>query len=174
MKISSIKSMITNYKVAKENRFLDKYCRVDLNLPADAYNQLMRARKGTSGLAAYAKSKGVTIEISDAEQKMSKTFFESVIDEMHMKRAAEGQLNITVTQEKPSKGKYPVINSLTSFVSKDTKKIKTHSEPDYIVIDYPEDGIQQTRLTSHQFEDNFLRTVYRQIEKMANALTGNK
>lgn len=172
MKISAIKSMINNKKYEREVKFLDKYCHLNRNLPNDVYNQLYTARQG-NGLADYARSKGVTIDISDAEQKYAKDVFEFDVDERQAKRAAEGNIAITVTQLKPEK-RGGVIHSLTSFISKDTKQITNRKEKDYIVIDYPSEGTQLVRHTYHEWEDNFLQTVYHSIANMANSLAGKK
>ena len=154
MKILSIKSMFKPNKLETKYKALEKYCRLDLNLPNDVYNQLAIARKG-NGLADYARSKGVTIDISNAQ------------------KPAEGNIAITVSQLKPEK-KGGIIRSLTSFISNDTKQITNRKVPDYIVVDHPWDDTQIVRHTSHEWEDNFLRTVYHSIANMVNSLTGKK
>lgn len=169
MKVSSIKRMISNYRYNRENRFLDKYCRLDGNLDAEVSKQLYPTRKV---IANYAKSKGVIVEIADAEKKLAKETFEFDIDERQMRRASEGNLSISVTQEKPSKkGGMKIVESLTDFVSKDTKAITIHKVPDYIVVHDPSEGIEQVRITSHEYEDSFLRSVYRTISSLAEKLS---
>jgi len=95
-------------------------------------------------------------------------FFEFDTDEKYMKKAAEGNLLITVTNL--SKKRKGVTKSVSSYVSKDTERIHKHIVRDYIQIDNPQDGTEYTRLTSHQFEDNFLRHIYRTIEALTRNL----
>lgn len=161
MNISSIRKMVRNYRFEREDKFLNKYCRLDMNLPNDVYNPLATARNG-NGLADFARRKGVRIDISDAEQKLAKDVFEFDIDERQAKRISEGKIAITVTQLKPKK-KGGVIRSLTTFISKDTKQITNRK------VEEPWFGVE---LAEH--EDNFLRNVYLQIENLANLLTGKK
>lgn len=42
--------------------------------------------------------------------------------------------------------------------------------PDYFVVEDAQEGIQWTRLTSHEYEDNFLRMVYRKIGSLTEKL----
>lgn len=170
--LPTIGAKLSSYKSNKLAKYLDKYCAVSADIDKPILKELSGARKG---IADFAKSKGVRVEISDAEKKMANQFFEFDIDERHVKKAAVGNLDITVTQLKPQrKGGFQVVEALSAFVSKDTKKITNHTVPDYIVIDYPQDGIQRTRLTSHQYEDTFLKTIYRKVAQMANALQVKK
>ncbi len=172
MKVASIKRLISNYRYHRESKFLDKYCRLDDNMDSEVLRQLYPTRKG---IANYAKSKGVTVEIADAEKRLAKETFEFDVDERQMRRASEGNLSIIVTQEKPSKKEgFQILESLTGFVPKNTKAITIHKVPDYIVVHDPSEGLEQVRITSHEYEDNFLKTIYRTISSLTDKLSKKK
>lgn len=154
MKIAAIRNNVTrfmkNKNYEKEQQFLNKFCKINNNVEGDTFTQLYSARKT---IANYAKNKGITIEIADAEKKF-----------------AEDKLAIKVK---------PLINignttSITTYAPKNTKETHLHTVNDYFVIELPHDGIQQIRLTKHEYEDNFLRNVYRKIENVVKTLEKEK
>ena len=57
-------------------------------------------------------------------------------------------------------------DSYQQMVSARTDKLHIHTVPDYIVVDNMQYGVQQTRLTAHEFEDNFIRNLYKNIEEL--------
>lgn len=155
MRISNIKKNFSSFirikKYEQEQRFLDKYIKIHNNTTyGDSYQQMHNARKT---IANYLSHKGVAIDIYDARQHLdefaSPVLEDKLSDKLYIK--ATNLLN----NKKASK-----------MVSARTDKTCTHVVPDYIVIDYPADGVQQTRLTSHEYEDNFIRNLYRNIEEL--------
>lgn len=154
-------------KYEREQKFLNKFCKINNDVEGDTFTQLNSARKT---IANYAKNKGVTVEIADAEKKVAKETFEFDVDERLAKRAAKDKLAITVT---PLKREGNTV-SLTNYVPKDTRETHLHTVNDYFVVEYPYDDIQQTRLTKHEYEDNFLRNVYRKIQTLVDTLDKEK
>ena len=155
MKINSVKNAIStfvhNNKYKREQRFLDNYINIYNNTTyGDSYQQMVSARKT---IANYLRDKGVSIDIYEARQILGE----------HDSPVIEDKLNDKLWVE--------ATNLLTSkhsskVVSARTDKVHIHTVPDYIVIDNVQDGVQQTRLTSHEFEDNFIRNLYRNIEEL--------
>ena len=171
MKIPPIRSNITrfleNRKFEKEQKFLNKYVKIDTNIQGDAFEQLNSARKV---MANYAKSKDVTIEIADAESLLVNDRYEFDIDERFVQRAAKNNLKVTI---RPLK-KLPMrkggrLLSTSEFVSKDTSKTHLHTVDNFFMVEIPSDGLQQTRVAKVQHEDNFLRNIYRTIESRIKA-----
>ena len=144
---TTIKSKITRFldirKYEKEQKFLNKYCNISNDLEGDTFTQLHTARKT---IANYAKSKGVTVEFADAERKMLGEQFEWDISEKYAKKIAKDHLSITV---KPLK-RNGIVSSIGAYAHKDTSKTHLHTVNDYFVVEIPEDGLQQTRLTKHE------------------------
>lgn len=170
MKIPAINSMVMNYRINKETKFLDRYCILSDNLSNEVLRQLFPVRKL---IANYGKSKGVTINISKAEKKVSRCPFGYDIDLKQAKAAEEGKLDITVadTQPRKRKGLPTKRMSLTEYVPGDVKATRIHKVPDYIVVADPSEGIEWTRLTSHSYEDGFLGIIYRTISQLTEKLT---
>ncbi len=171
MRISSITSKISraieNKKYENEQKFLNKFCKINNDVKGDTFTQLNSARKT---IANYAKNKGVTVEIADAEKKIAKENFEFDVDERQAQRVAKDKLAITVTPWK----RVGNTVSITEYTPKNTKENEIHTVNNYLVVDYPEDGIQQTRILKHEYEDNFLRRVYRKIEGIVKNLEQEK
>lgn len=155
MRIPPIKSKVIRFleirKYEKEQKFLNKFCNISNEIEGDTFTQLNSAQKT---IANYAKSKGVTVEIRDAE-----------------KEVAKNKLKVTVRplKELPER-KGGRLLSTSEYVSKDTSETHLHTVDDYFVVELPEDGLQQIRLTKHENEDNFLRHIYRVIENNVKAI----
>ncbi len=157
MKIPSIKNRITNFldyrKYNKEQKFINKYVKIHSNRKYnDAFTQINKARKT---IANYAADKGVVIDVYDVERVPE------------LPNSTSRKLMLEVTDLLTGKCKNKVLDARTD-------RTYPHVENDYIVIDYPHDGIQQTRLTKHEYEDTFLRYLYRNIENLTNKLQGKK
>lgn len=167
MKLSSIRPRIAkaieNHRYEKEKRFLETFAPIDsTNISSETLKELLPARLG---IAKYAEENGVSIEIKNAKNLLSDIEHDSAsvtkAEERHKK-----SLLVTVTDILHNRGR-------SRIVSGDTKALHLHSEPDYFVINYSDDGIQQTRLTSHDYEDNFLRNLYRNIEGLVKEVQKN-
>lgn len=164
---TKITRYISNAKYNREQKNINKYLDLNDNIGADAYNQLYSAKKT---IANYAKSKGVTIEIADAESLLVNDRYEFDIDERFVQRAAKNNLKVTI---RPLK-KLPMrkggrLLSTSEFVSKDTSKTHLHTVDNFFMVEIPSDGLQQTRVAKVQHEDNFLRNIYRTIESRIKA-----
>lgn len=161
MKINNIKNKFSNFvrirNCEKEQRFLDKYVKIHDNTTyGDSYQQMCSSRKT---IANYLRDKGVSIDIYDARKMMGE--HDSPIVENRLSEALYIEAKNLLSNKKASK-----------FVSAKTDESRIHKVPDYIVIDYPAEGIQQTRLTSHEYEDNFVRHLYRSIEDLVKKVQG--
>lgn len=167
MKIPSIGASLRSYRARREMKFLDKYCRLNENLSENITSTLNPVRKM---IANYAKSKGVFVEISDAEKNLAKTSFESDIDERMMKRAARGNLAVTVSTLNTGKKGVRSVSS-SSFVPNNTKATKVHKDLDYIVVADVQDGVEYVRITSHEYQDGFLGMIYRAVSSLTENLT---
>jgi hypothetical protein len=148
MKISAISSKITkaidNYKFSREHKFINKFMTIHPSIPnGEARNLLLEVQPG---LAHHVARDGVSLE------------FYGVSVANKEQHAVDG-IKIKATN---------LLNGKTSHntISSDTKTTTLHVVPDYIVIDYPEDGIQRVRLTQHEYSDNFLRNIYRNVDKL--------
>ncbi len=151
MKINSIKPAVTkfidNVKYEKEQKFLNKYVQVhDEGMSADAYKEIMKARKT---IANYVAPKAVAVDIYSNGSESKKGLDIVVQDLLHSKKTSR-------------------------TMNADTKAIHNHVVDDYIVVDHAWDGVQQTRLTTHEYEETFLKTLYRNISEMVNNLQGKK
>lgn len=156
MRIPSIKNKITNFldnrKYNKEQKFINKYVKIHSNNNHDAFTQIDEAAKT---IANYASNKGVTIDIYDVERVPELT------------NNTNRKLMLEVTNLSTGKCKNKILEA-------NTNKTYHHVEDDYFVVDDPYDGIQLVRLTKHDYEDNFLKYLYRNIENLTNKLNGKK
>ena len=147
MRIPSIKTKIVqfihNQRVAREERFLNKYVSINSSLEGDVFEQLHSARKV---IANYAKRNGVTVEIADAERRVSEEIFEFDIDERMAKRAAQDNLDVIVRPIKPLKTNNDD-NILVAFC----KQVKR--DVNHVTIHKPDER--------HEYQDSFLRSIYR-------------
>lgn len=155
MKMSSIKNTISTYvrnnNYRREQRFLDNYVNIHNNTTyGDSYQQMMSARKT---IANYLRDKGVAIDIYDARQMLGEHDSPVIEDKL------SDELWVEATDLLTNK-------HLAKVVSAKTDKVHIHTVSDYIVVNNVQDGVQQTRLTSHKFEDNFIRNLYRNIEEL--------
>lgn len=151
MKTKSIGTKFTrfleNRKYEKEQKFLNKYCNISDKLDRDTFELLFPSRKT---IANYAKSKNVSVEISNAEKDIAKRTFneedESCINAME--RAAKDKIVVTVRPLKlPKERKDGRLLSQSSYVSNDTNKTYVYKD------------------SKNTIEDNFLRNIYRTIER---------
>lgn len=156
MKLNAIKpaivKFIDNSKYNKEQKILNKFVHVDPNINPAAYNEIMKARKT---IANYAISERVTVDIYNFSNK-------------EVQNTAKPN-ELTVIVQDILHGK-----SLKKNMSDNVNATHKHVEEDYFVVDYPWDGTQQTRITTHEYEDNFLRALYRNISDMVGKLQGKK
>lgn len=164
---TKITRYISNVKYNREQKNINKYFNLDNNIETDAYNQLYSARKT---IANYAKNKGVTIEIADAERLLANDRFEFDSDEKFAKRAAKNNLKVTVKplKELPMR-KGGRLLSTSTYVSNNPSETHLHTLNNYFIIDIPSEGLQQTRIAKLEYEDNFLRHIYRTIENRIKA-----
>lgn len=151
MRIQSVKNSISKFiykqKTIREEKFFDKYITLDKTLDKDIWQQLYPTRKG---IAEYAKSKGVTVEISDAEQKVANEIFKDDLLEKFSQKAGNNKIEINVKPQKPIKTKFDnnYLVSYSRLINKDN-----NTEP-YIYT-----------MNEKKYEDGFLRAVYRCIEE---------
>lgn len=159
MNVSRIKNTITrcveNNRFKKEAKFLDNHVVIHNDTTyGDSYNQMVQARKT---LANYAKHEKVKIDIFDARHELGEH------DGLAIEDKLSDKLSVYVKDKRSGK-------EVNKIVSARTDQTYPHVTNDYIVIDYPEDGLQMTRITKHEHEDNFLKHLYRNIENMVKEL----
>lgn len=163
MKLFPIRNKIEQFievrKYIKERNYLNKYVNIhDISINDDAYKQMHTARKG---IANYLADKCMAVDIYDAQNTAG--------------AAAKSASGVNLKDKIRVEVTDLLFGKTTSrFLNADTKETTIHSVPDYFVVEYVEDGLQQTRLTSHDYEDNFLRNLYRNISEMANSLRPEK
>ncbi len=182
MRIPPIKSKVIRFleirKYEKEQKFLNKFCNISNEIEGDTFTQLNSARKT---IANYAKSKGVTVDIEPGNStNVVTSYFKTSSDGKKLEKIADvpdianlpkDKLRITVRSlEKLPERKGGKLLSTSEYVSKDTSETHLHTVNDYFVVEIPEDGLQQIRLTKHENEDNFLRHIYRVIENNVKAI----
>lgn len=142
----------------EESRHLDKYCKISGNLDKDVYDKLRPAKKT---IANYAKHENVSVEISNAKQFVDE-YDMPIIDEMLAKSIDVSVLDLETGR------------ALGRFIDKDVKSIHNDVKHGHYIVDFPHDGVQQTRITQYENEDNFLRYIYRNISDMVRKIRGNK
>lgn len=160
---SKITGLFDTIRLKREQKFLNKFCTISSDIEGDTFTQLNSARKT---IANYAKSKGVTVEFADAEKKVAREQFEWDIDEKMAKSAAKDKLSITVKPlKKLQMRKGGSLMSSSRYVSKDTSETHLYKFKKPILINIASDGVQRTAAGNFEYEDNFLKHVYRIIEK---------
>lgn len=163
MKIPPIKNKIAkfldNRKYNKEQKFINNFIMIHNDQPyTDAFIKINEAKKT---IANYAASKGVSVDIYSAGAMLGE--HDSPLFEEHL----HNKLMLKVTDLLTGENEHKFLTARTDITY-------PHVENDYFVIDYPQEGIQQTRLTKHEYEDNFLRYLYRNIENLTNTLQSKK
>lgn len=163
MKIPSIGNRITRFfetkKLNREQKLIDNFVKIHNDQPHnDAFVQIDKAKKT---IANYALAKGVSVDIYSAGTMLGEH------DSPLLEERLSNKLMLEVTDMLTGKNESKFLNARTDITY-------PHIEDDYFVINYPQDGIQQTRLTKHEYEDNFLRYLYRNIENLVNNVQGKK
>ena len=161
MKINSIKAgaerLMANIEYRNEQKFLDNYVRVHDNfMHEDTARELFECRKT---LANYLSKKGVSVDIYDAGHEMDE-LTDSVLE-----RLLENKISIRAQDMLTEK-------SGICLMGADTKATYPHIENDYFQIDNLAEGIQYPRITTHEYEDNFLRALYRNVSEMVEDIRG--
>ena len=161
MKINSIKAgaerLMANIEYRNEQKFLDNYVRVHDNfMHEDTARELFECRKT---LANYLSKKGVSVDIYDAGHEMDE-LTDSVLE-----RLLENKISIRAQDMLTEK-------SGIRLMGADTKATYPHVENDYFQIDDLAEGIQYPRITTHEYEDNFLRALYRNVSEMVEDIRG--
>lgn len=156
-----ISKFVQNIKYERKQKFLDKYCRISDDIEGDAYIKLDSARET---IANYAKSKGVTVKIGDAEKEVAKENFEFDIDEKYTKRMTKNKLKVTVSPLKElSKSKGVRLLSSSEYISKNTSKNDFYASEEI-------DSSNKAFSITNKIEYNFLQNIYRVIENQIKAL----
>lgn len=164
MKLFPIRNKINQFievrKYIKERNYLNKYVNIhDLSINDDAYKQMHTARKGLAD--HLLADKCMAVDIYDAQNTVGAAAkSDSAVN-------LKDKIRVEVTDLLFGKTTSRILNA-------DTKETTIHSVPDYFVVEHVEDGLQQTRLTSHDYEENFLRNLYRNISEMVNSLRPEK
>ena len=161
MKISSIKAytnkLITNIERRNEQKYLDRYVRLHCDsMNEDTAKELLNCR---TTLANYLSKKGVSVDIYDAGHEMDE-LTDSVLE-----RLLENKISIRAQDMLTEK-------SGICLMGADTKATYPHIENDYFQIDNLAEGIQYPRITTHEYEDNFLRALYRNVSEMVEDIRG--
>lgn len=163
--INGIKEVCRPLIKTKEQR-LEKYLKIDKNLDKDALCLLYPNRER---LAKHAKSKGVEIRIYDAQKDH--------YNNMAMESRAEfdtyqNKIGITVYPLKPKKEKNGWSRTgQFSLIPKDVKQIDVRVETKPLVFEIPSDGLQYVRIAKSEYDENFLRKVYRIISELSNKVS---
>lgn len=155
--INNIQNKVDFIKYKNKQNFVNKFVPInDTGSNPKALNEIYQVR---DRLAKEASSNGVCIEIFDKTNAINGSEAAEV--------SRDKNLLVRVTNLLNNKNILRVVNG-------DTEKISQHKTNSYIVIDYPADGIQQTRITTSTYEDTFLRNLYRNIADMTNKVLGKK
>lgn len=163
MKIMPVKNVFNrlnaDFALRKEQREIGKYFSIDENLKGtDVYKKIYGIRKA---MADYAKDEKVSIKISDARHLIDEH------DTPYVDKLLAKSLDVSVYDLKTGKG-------TGRFIDKDLNKIYNNVEKDYFIVDFHHDGVQQTRITKHEYEDDFFRNLYRNISKMVKDIHNKK
>lgn len=163
MKINSIKAgaekFIRNIKCRNEDRYLNNYIRIHDNfMNENTAKELMECRKT---LANYLSREGVSIDIYEAGHEMGE------IVNPTLEKASENKISIHAKDILTGR-------SETHLMVADTKATYPHIEKDYFQIDNPSEGIEFSRITTHEYEDTFLRALYRNVSDIVNSIRGRK
>lgn len=150
--VSQVKKQINKSKFIREEKEISKYVTIhDIDTYGDSFNQMYTAR---SGIAKYAKEKGVRIDIFDAAPKAKENAENNLSD----------KLNVVVSNILTGK-------KTERFVSANTDKVTTkmRQRPILIPVKHEED-LQIVRNSVHYTDDTFLRNLYRNIEEMTHSI----
>lgn len=163
MKISSIKAgaerLMANIERRNEQKYLDNYVRVHDNfMHEDTARELFGCRKT---LANYLSREGVSVDIYDATYDM-----DPMIDSVSEKFLGN---KIIIHAKDILTGK-----TEGRLMGADTKATYPHVEKGYFQIDDPSEGIEFPRITTHEYEDTFLRALYRNVSDLVNSIRGRK
>lgn len=164
MKVSKIfnrfQSQLQQQKLNKKEANINKYIKIhDVNTYGDSFAQMYDAR---ATIANYAKRNAVSIDIYDAKKLLEDDETVSPIIENNF----SDKLHLIVTNLLNGKSKSKIISANTdkTFPKVCEKKV---------IIPIVKDGIERVGEIVNQTEDSFLRNLYRNIENLTNAVTGN-
>ncbi len=141
--IPKFQTAIRNYKYERQNKLINKYCKISPYVDSQVIKELFPLRKGFTD---YVKSKGLKIEIFDAERNIPESFYTTTYDYLQAKNAVKDSLQIRIRRIRP----------LENY---DGSQLLVADE--YIPKNKTEDGI------------GFLNNFYRAIDKSVNALMNN-
>lgn len=150
-----VAKFIKNRRLENERKFINRFMHLDLNLKSDTYDKLYEARKT---LANYAASKNVAIEFSNATELLGE--HDTPIIENYLGL----RMNVTVKDILTNKSENRLLstNPQGSYIYKKKKVFVTNNQ---------KDGIQEgEKRTVGEYDDNFLKYVYRNITKMVKDL----
>lgn len=159
MKISSIKTGIQNFatkvKMAHEEAFLNSCVAIHgKTMESDTFNKLHDARKM---IANYIADEGICLDIYSAGKWIKK-------DNANPAKLIKEDKIVIIAEDIIGKEK------AERMINADSKVTYPHIEKDYFQVDNPSDEIQYSRLTSHKYEDPFLRYVYRTVVDLVEEL----
>jgi hypothetical protein len=151
---SQVEKLIDRYKYNKEQKYLNKYANIHGYI-GNSNEEIYNARKV---LANYAKDKGVSIDVYAAgSQKTAEEIMQS-------KKQNQLDNYVSVIVKSLTTGK-----STSRIIDVDANKIHDFKRNiGYSYIEDPADGIEQVRIFKGQYEDNFLRHLYREVSDMVN------
>lgn len=150
---SRIARYIENVRYNREQKFLDKYVRIHDEINGDTYTKLDSARKT---MANFAKNKGITIDIYDARRELQ----DDELVSCKLEDDFAKKLSVHVTDLLTGKRSWKLVNAKTD-------KSIVNSTNENIIPGNPMSG-------KNEFEDNFLRNLYRKVEEMVNQIQNNK
>jgi hypothetical protein len=159
MKVYQVKNqivkMLDSHNYNKEQKFLDKYVNIH-GYTGNSDKEINTARKV---LANYAKEKGVTIDIFAKGSQNSEEISQNVA-----KNPMENRVLVVVKDLLSGK-------SSNRIVDVDKNKTYMHDKTiGFYYIEDEEEGVEMTRVFKGQYEDSFLRHLYRNISDMVYRL----
>lgn len=154
-----ITTFIENSKYEKEKKFLNKYVSLDWNLDDATYNKLCEARKT---IANYVAPKGVTVEISDPRRLLTGE------EPAEVRNYLGTKLNIEVKDMLTGEVDGRLLSSqVDNMYPYKTMKI--------VVVDNLKDDLQEGyEIVGHEYQEPFLRYIYRNIVDMVNNIQKRK
>ena len=144
------------------NRFKPKFVNIHTNeMPAESAKSLESAR---GMLENYAKHKKISIDVYGGQRLLENDFMETFPE---VASGFKKQLQIVVEDLKTKKYGF-------SLVPADTKSSTVNSKSKPFVIEDVSEGTQYVRRVKQNYEDSFLRNVYRKIENLTQKVKNKK
>ena len=147
-------------RIRNNENLQKKYLNIsDYNMSDYIQEQLYLAK---DGIINYAKHKNIKIGISDNTKMFSDYTYPS------KKKYYDDRFILDVTDLKSRLSQ----RRLIPYINDESLLKPAHMKEKFIIINYPQDGLQRAAKVISSFEETFLRNLYRNIEELTVKVKG--